>query len=463
MDETTVEHIIFENLINSDDFFRKTIPHLKEEYFETHEQRVLFSFIKKFSEKYNKAPTAKILKLMAKEYTKFSQDQYMEVDGFINTLNGKEDNLEWAVNRTEKFCKDRAVFNSIMSAINIIDGKDAEFNQDAIPALLQEALSVSFDKSVGHDYIENAESRFDFYNKKEDRIPFRLSYFNKITKGGIPRKTLNCALAGVNVGKSLFLCDFAAGALAAGHNVLYITLEMAEERIAERIDCNLMDIEIDRLYKLNKDRFVDGINDIKSKTHGKLVIKEYPTGGAHVGHFRSLLDELKLKRNFLPDVICIDYINICSSQKYKSNNFNSYFAIKAIAEELRGLMIDYNAVGMTATQLTRGGFNNTDFDMTDTSESFGLPATLDMLFGIIRTEDLDKMGQLMIKQLKSRYNDVNYYKKFLVGVDIKKFKLFDVEESMQGQLADAGTTDNDKPLFDKSSSKSGFIDDIKFD
>lgn len=457
----TIEQTIIENLINSESFFRAVIPHINEDYFDSRVEKTLLKFITAFSERHNKAPNQKILMLMSKEYTGFSQDEFSEAKTYIESLIGKEENQDWLIERTEKFCRDKAVYNSIMKAINIIDGKDDKLNKEAIPGILQDALSISFNKEVGHDYIDNAEERFAFYNSKEDRIPFRLSYFNKITKGGLPRKTLNCALAGVNVGKSLLLCDYAAGALSAGQNVLYITLEMAEEKIAERIDCNLMGVNIDDLYRMKHDPFMESIHSIEKKTHGKLIIKEYPTGAAHVGHFRALIDELKLKRNFTPDVICIDYVNICASQKYKSNNFNSYFAVKAIAEELRGLMIEYNCVGLTATQLTRGGYSDSDFDMTDVSESFGLAATLDMMFGIIRTEELDGMGQLMIKQLKSRYNDVNYYRKFLIGIDIKKFTLFDVEENQQGQLSDAGTTDSDVALFDKS--KSYNLNEINFD
>ena len=456
-----VENIILENLLHSEDYFRAVIPHLKEEYFDRREEQVLLKFIQAFGEKHNKAPTQRILSLMAKEYDKFTQEEYNNAKNIIDSLSGKEENHVWLLERTEKFCRDKAIYNGIMQSIQIIDGKNDKLNKEAIPSILQEALAISFDKSVGHDFFENAEERFEFYHHKEDRIPFTLSYFNKITKGGLPRKTLNCVLAGVNVGKSLFLCDYAASALKGGHNVLYITMEMAEEKIAERIDCNLLDLEIDQLYKMGHDDFLSGVKGIEAKTHGKLVVKEYPTGGAHVGHFRALLEELKLKRNFSPDVICIDYINICASLKYKSNNFNSYFAIKAIAEELRGLMVEYNCVGMTATQLTRTGYGDSDFDMTDTSESFGLPATLDFMFGLIRTEELDKMNQLMIKQLKSRYNDVNYFNKFLIGVEIRKFKLSDVEESQQS-FETVKRNEDDKPLFDKSQ-KSRNYEGISFD
>lgn len=457
----TVESIIFENLINSEEYFRKTIPHIEEDYFETRVEKTLIKFIKAFAEKHNKAPNQRILQLMVKEFPNFSQDEYSQANEFIDGLTGREENMEWLIERTEKFCQDKSLFNAIMQSIQIMDGKNSELSKDAIPSILRDALAISFDKSIGHDFFGDAESRYDFYHTKEDRVPFRLSYFNKVTKGGAPRKTLNCALAGINVGKSLFLCDYAAGALYQGYNVLYITLEMAEEKIGERIDCNLLDMTIDDLYRMKKDDFIGGLDGIRKKTHGRLFIQEYPTGGAHVGHFRALIEELKIKQNFVPDVICIDYINICASQKYKATNFNSYFAIKAIAEELRGLMVEYNAVGFTATQLTREGFGDSDFDMTDTSESFGLPATLDFYFGILRTEELDAMGQLMIKQLKSRYNDSNYYKKFLVGIDISKFKLFDVDESSQGSLDGAGKTDRDVQAYDRSSGKN--FDGIKFD
>jgi len=451
-----VESIILENLLTDEAYFRTVSPHLEEAYFNSKIEQTILKFIKAFAEKHNKAPNQRILNLMVKEFPGFTQEEYVDAKEYVDGLTGREENTDWLLERTEKFCKDRAVLNAISEAIQIIDSKDGKLNQEAIPGILQEALAISFDKSVGHDYFDDAESRYDFYHAKEDRIPFRLNLFNKITKGGVPRKTLNCVLAGINVGKSLFLCDTAAAALAQGYNVLYITLEMAEEKISERIDCNLLDYTIDELYRCKKDDFLTGVKGIETRTHGKLVVKEYPTGGAHVGHFRSLLEELKLKKNFKPDVICIDYINICASLKYKSSNYNSYFAIKAIAEELRGLMVEYNAVGWTATQLTRGGMSDTDVDMTDTSESFGLPATLDFMFAMLRTEELDAMGQLMIKQLKSRYNDPNYYKKFLIGIELSKFKLTNVDESQQGQLDGAGKTDADIPLFDKSKNNNDF-------
>lgn len=461
--EYKIEHIILENLIHNEQYFRYVFPHLKEEYFGEKIENILFKFISSFASKHNKTPTQKILHLLVREYKNFTQEEYIQAKEFVDSLSGKEENEEWLIERTEKFCKDKAFYNAVMTTIQAMDGNNKNLSIEAMPALMQEALAVSFDKSVGHDFFNDVESRFEFYHKKEDRLPFRLTYFNKVTKNGIPRKTLNGVLAGVNTGKSLFLCDIAACYLSQGYNVLYITMEMAQERIAERIDCNLLDVDIDNLNKLDKDDFLNGIHGLASKTHGRLIIKEYPTGGAHVGHFRALLEELKLKKNFLPDAICIDYINICASQKYKSSNYSSYFAIKAIAEELRGLMVEYNCVGWTATQLTRAGYSDSDFDMTSTSESFGLPATLDSLFGIIRTEELDKTNQLLIKQLKSRYNDVNYYNKFLIGVDIRKFKLFDVEESMQNTVSDQGKTDADIPLFDKSHKLTRNYEDINFD
>ncbi len=453
----SIESIVLENLIHNEDYFRAVIPHLKEEYFDSHVDKTLLKFITTFSEKHNKAPTQRILSLMVSEYGKLSQDEFEEATTKIAELSGKEENFDWLVDRTEKFCKDKAIYNGIMSAIQIIDGKDAKLNQEAIPSILQDALSISFDKSVGHDYYNDADSRYEFYHEKLDRIPFGLSLFNKITKGGLPKKTLSVLLAATGVGKSLFMCDHAAKSLAKGNNVLYITLEMAEERIAERIDCNLFDCTIHELEKMKKTDFMSKVDALKEKSMGKLIIKEYPTGGAHVGHFRALLEELKLKMNFAPDIIFIDYLNICSSQRYKTGgSHNSYTIIKGIAEEVRGLAIEYNVPIMSATQTTRGGANNSDVEITDTSESWGLPQTVDMLFALMRTEELDEMGQVMVKQLKSRFNDISYYRKFVIGVDILKFKFHDVEESQQGSFDQGGKTDKDIPLFDKSKQKHDF-------
>jgi len=434
------EQVILENLIHSDEYFRTVIPHISEDYFDSTVEKFLVKAIKTFSEKHHKAPNQKILSLMVGEYKKFSQDEFEAAKEYVNTLTGKEENHDWLVEHTEKFCRDKAVYNGIMDSIAILD--DEEGSNDSIPSILSDALNVSFDKSVGHDFFENAEERYDFYHAEEDRVPFRLDIFNKITKNGLPRKTLNCALAPTGVGKSLLLCDYAASALTLGYNVLYITLEMAEERISERIDCNILDVNINHLPRLTKSEFVSGINKIENKTKGRLIVKEFPTASAHVGHFRALIEELKLKKGFIPDVICIDYINICASEKYSSSNYSSYTAIKTIAEEMRGLMVQYNCVGFTATQTNRGGQGNSDIGIADVSESHGLSCTVDFLFAIIRTPELDENNQLMISQLKSRYNDPNYYRKFLVGVDIAKFKLFDVEDSAQN-LTDMGKTTTD--------------------
>lgn len=444
-----VERIIFENLLGDEQYIRKVIPFLQDEYFDSRVDKTVFGFIKEFFDEHNQPPNKKIIKLKIEDSDKLKNDEYHEALELVDSLGEADTNKDWVVQRTEKFCKDKALFNAITQSIKILDGNVEEYNRDAIPSLLQEALAIAFDKSVGHDYLTDIENRYDFYHLKQDRIPFHLDIFNKITKGGTPRKTLNCILAGTNTGKSLFLTDHAAGALAAGYNCLYITMEMAEERISERIDCNLMDVTIDDLYKMKRDDFVSKLSDIKNKTRGQLVVKEYPTGGAHVGHFRALLDELKQKRNFVPDVVYVDYLNICASQKYKSNNYNSYFAIKAIAEELRGLAVEYNFCCWTATQANRGGNNNSDIETTDTSESFGTVMTLDFLVAMIRTEELDNIGQLMCKQLKSRYNSTDYYRRFVIGVELAKFKLYDIDDPT-ADVSEAGRTDDDEPIFDKS-------------
>lgn len=444
-----VEKIILESLIGSEEYARIALPFLKDEYFDSRIDKTIFGEISGFFEKHGKLPTKRIIQLALDDNRELKQDEFNEAVAFVKSFDEAESNQDWLIERTEKFCKDKAIYNSIMTAISIMDGRNDKYNQDAIPSLLQDALGICFDKNVGHDFFEKAEDRFEFYHKKEDRIPFDLDMFNKITKGGLPRKTLSCALAGVNVGKSLFLCHHAASVLKQGFNVLYITMEMAEERIAERIDCNLIDVDLDALHGFSKDDYIERINRIENKTNGKLIVKEYPTGGAHVGHFRSLLEELKTKRGFTPDVIYVDYLNICASQKYKAGaSYNSYFAVKAIAEELRGLAVEYNVAMVTATQSTRAGVQDGDLEMTDVSESFGTAATMDFMFAIIRTEELDQMGKLMIKQLKSRFNDVGYYRKFVIGIDISKFKLYSVENATDS-VSGSGQTD-DKPKFDKS-------------
>jgi hypothetical protein len=370
---------------------------------------------------------------------------------FAKTLTNFEPNQEWLVTNTEKFCKDKAVYNAILKSIKIIDGGDKVHTQDAIPSILSEALSVCFDNHVGHDYIEDAQSRFEYYHRVEEKVSFDLDMFNKITKGGLSKKTLNIALAGTGVGKSLFMCHVSAGVLMQGKNVLYITMEMAEERIAERIDANLLNLTMDELKVIDKDIFDTRIEKIAKKTQGHLVVKEYPTASAHAGHFRALLEELKLKREFMPDIIMIDYLNICASQRLKMGaNVNSYTYVKTIAEELRGLAVEYNVPIMSATQTTRSGFTNSDPGLEDTSESFGLPATADFMFALVSNEELEQLNQIIVKQLKNRYNDPNYYKRFVIGIDRAKMKLYDVEVSAQNGLADVGTKDDDKPLFDKS-------------
>lgn len=435
-----IEKTILSNLIFNEDYMRKVFPFLKEEYFTEHNTKIIFKHISEFINKYNTLPNKDALEIAFHNDKSIPEDSFVEVMNYVNEFEKEDVNLEWAVNETEKYCKDRAVYNAIVTSISVLDGRDKVHSKDGIPSLLQEALGVCFDTSIGHDYIDDALSRYDFYNRVEDRIPFDLHYFNEITKNGLPRKTLNIALAGTGVGKSLFMCHVAAGCLKQNKNVLYITLEMAEERIAERIDANLMDIAIDQLKDIPRVMFENRVKKITDKTQGKLIIKEYPTASAHVGHFKALLNELSLKRNFKPDIIFIDYLNICSSARFKpSSNINSYTMVKSIAEELRGLAVEYNLPIVSATQTTRGGYGNTDVELTDTSESFGLPATADFMFALISTEDLEKMGQLMVKQLKNRYNDPSLHKRFLIGVDRAKMKLFDLEQAAQKNIHDPGT------------------------
>ena len=425
---------ILSHLINDEEYCRRVIPFLKKEYFE-HEHRVAFDLVVGFVTKHNKIPSGKILEL---ELIKVQapDDVLTRTQELITEMKVRTDiDIDYLITESEKWCKDRAVYNAIMDSIKIIDGKDPEQGDGAIPQILSDALGVSFDPNIGHDYIENSDERFEFYNTVENRIPFDLDYMNKITKGGLPNKTLNIAMAGTGVGKSLFMCHCAAANLELGKNVLYITMEMAEERIAERIDANLMDLPIQQLETLPKKVFDSKIEKIGKGSIGKLIVKEYPTGAAHTGHFRALLNELKLKKNFKPDIIYLDYLNICSSSRMKAGgSINSYTYIKSIAEELRGLAVEFNLPIMSATQTTRGGFSNTDVGLEDTSESFGLPATADLMFALISTEELEDLGQMMVKQLKNRYNDPTKYKRFVVGIDRARMKLYDVEESAQTDI-----------------------------
>ena len=419
---------VLSHLLNNEEYCRRVIPYLQKEYFEG-SHKVVFDLIVSFVATHNKLPTGRVLDIELQKVAA-PEDVLNQSSILINEINTKTDlDTDYLIKETEKWCKDRAVYLAIMDSIGIIDGKDKERTEGAIPEILSNALGVSFDQAIGHDYIDDSDSRFDFYNKTEERIPWDLDYFNKITKGGIPNKTLNVCLAGTGVGKSLFMCHNAASVLQQGKNVLYITMEMAEERIAERIDANLMDLPIQQLESLPKNVFSEKIQRIATGTIGKLLIKEYPTGAAHSGHFRALLNELKMKKKFAPDIIYVDYLNICSSSRMKAmgGSINSYTYIKAIAEELRGLAIEFNVPIMTATQTTRSGFSNTDVGLEDTSESFGLPATADLMFALIATEELDELTQVMVKQLKNRYNDPTKYKRFVIGIDRARMKLYDVE------------------------------------
>src|SRR6056300_2038641 len=427
---TNLEQTILRNLLTDEEYMRKVLPFIKPDYFQGI-YRILFREAGKFVAKYNKLPTSESFQIELDQSEKLSDEQHtVAVDILPQLFSSESIDEQWLLDTTEKWCQDRAIYNAIMESISIIDGKHEELTKGALPDLLSKALGVGFDLKVGHDYVENAEDRFQFYHTEEDRLPFDLEYFNTITKGGVPRKTLNIALAGTGVGKSLFMCHVAASSLVQGHNVLYITMEMAEERIAERIDANLLNVPIDQLDKISKDRFTTKVADISRKTTGSLIIKEYPTGSAHSGHFRGLLNELKLKREFVPDIIFIDYLNICASSRMKGMGgaINSYNYIKAIAEEIRGLAVEFDVPIVSATQTTRSGYSNSDVGLEDTSESFGLPATADLMFALISTEELEQMNQMMVKQLKNRYNDPTHHKRFVVGIDRAKMKLYDVEE-----------------------------------
>ena len=437
-----IEQTILRNLLHDEQYMRKVIPFIKPDYFQG-VYKTLFKEVGKYIGKYNKLPTQETLVI---ELETLNEEQYnMSMDIVPHLFTNEPIDENWLNDATEKWCQDRAIYNAVMESISIIDGKHESLTKNALPELLSKALGISFDTNVGHDYVENAEDRFEFYHTEEDRIPFDLDKFNKITKGGVPNKTLNIALAGTGVGKSLFMCHVAANALTQGKNVLYITMEMAEERIAERIDANLLNVPIDQLNNMSKDMFTRKVNNLAKKTNGKLIIKEYPTGSAHSGHFRALLNELKLKRQFEPDMIFVDYLNICASSRMKGmgGSINSYTYIKAIAEELLGLAVEFNVPIFSATQPTRSGFSNSDVGLEDTSESFGLPATADLMFALISTEELEKLGQFMVKQLKNRYNDPTVHKRFVIGVDRSKMRLHDVSENEQ-------TLQDDTPIFDNT-------------
>jgi len=440
-----IEKTILSHLLFNEAFARKTLPFLKEEYFHSQSDKVIYKLIDEYVKKYNSTPTKEVLHIELKNKEGLSDSTYKDSKSIIEDLSVENTEVQWLLDSTEKFCQEKAIYNAIMASIKILDDKTGTSSTGSIPTLLSDALGVSFDVSIGHDYFVNADDRFDFYHRKEEHIPFDIALLNSITKGGLVRKTLNIALAGTGVGKSLFMCHCASNNLTQGNNVLYITMEMAEEKIAERIDANLLDVTIDELTTLPKDMYDKKIARLKEKTVGKLVIKEYPTASAGSAHFRHLLNELRIKRNFVPDIIYIDYLNICSSSRIKSgSNVNSYTYIKAIAEELRGLAVEFNVPVVSATQTTRSGYGNSDVELTDTSESFGLPATADLMFALVSTEELEDRGQLMIKQLKNRYNDPTMHRRFVVGIDRAKMRLFDVDSSEQ-------TLQDDKPVFSKSS------------
>ena len=454
-----IEQVILENLVKDEQYVRKVIPFLKEPYFMNFEDNKIFTIIHDFVEKYNNPPTKQAIVLSLNEDTSLNEDSHKKCLEILDNLNGEKVDRQWLVDETEKFCKDKALYLAVMDSIQILDGKNKEQGRDALPEILSDALAVGFDTNIGHDWSEDAEKRYDFYHRLEEKVEFDLEMFNKITEGGLSNKTLNIALAGTGVGKSLFMCHMASSCIAKGKNVLYITLEMAEERIAERIDANLMNMPIMELKDLSKAMFDNRIKKINDKNEGRLIIKEYPTASAHTGHFRALINELKLKRNFFPDIIFLDYLNICTSARFRpGSQASTYVIIKSIAEELRGLAVEQNLPILSATQTTRAGFASSDISMTDTAESFGLPATADLMFAIISTEELEQMGQFMIKQLKNRYADPTRNKRFMIGVDRARMKLFDLDASAQQALTDANI---DVPVFEKAKQENKY-DDFKF-
>ena len=445
-----VEFLILRNLLYNEEYVRKVIPFIKSDYFDNRSQKIVYEEILKFVEQYNKPVTKEILCIETEKRQDITDGDYKEITQLISSLEEAPTEFDWLVSTTEKWCRDRAIYLALMESIQIADGQDEKKNRDAIPTILSDALAVSFDTHVGHDYLQDYEARYESYHKKEDKTEFDLEYFNKITKGGLPNKTLNIALAGTGVGKSLFMCHVAASALLNGKNVLYITLEMAEEKIAERIDANLLNVPIQEISDLPKMIYESKVTKLSEKTQGTLIIKEYPTASAHAGHFRGLLNELAIKKSFRPDIIFIDYLNICASSRYRGNlSVNSYSYIKAIAEELRGLAVEANVPIVSATQTTRSGYGSSDVELTDTSESFGLPATADFMFALISTDELEELGQIMVKQLKNRYNDPTVYKRFIVGIDRAKMRLYDCEQTAQTDMVDSGQeeeyTYEDKP------------------
>lgn len=444
-----IEKVILKSLLKNEGYARRTLPFLKEEYFTDETEKHLFKSVRDFMLTYNMAPTRDALEIEI-DTLPLREETFKAIKSAIKEIeaNTETPNQDWLVKNTEKFCQEKAVYNAIMQSIDIMQNKTNQNAKGSIPQLLSDALSVSFDPNIGHDYLEQSDDRFDYYHRVQERIPFDLDFFNKITKGGLPKKTLNIALAGTGVGKSLFMCHVAAACLSMGRNVLYITLELAEEEVAKRIDANLLNLSFDALMQLPKDDYQRKVNNIRTKTNGKLIVKEYPTAGASTIHFKALLNELNLKKSFRPDIIFVDYLNICSSARIKpGGGVNSYTYVKAIAEELRGLAVETEVPIVSATQTTRSGFVSSDVGLEDTSESFGLPATADFMFALISTEELQQLDQIMIKQLKNRYNDPTLNKRFVIGIDRSKMKLYDVESSAQVDIVDSGQKGNTKPKF----------------
>ena len=433
-----VETLILKNLLLTEEYPRIVLPFIKQEYFEDRTDQVIFDLTSKYFVKYSAVPTVEALTIEVGKITSLSDDQFKQITQTLESFDKETTELDWLVDTTEKWCQDRAIYLALMESIKIADGSDQKKDAGAIPSILSDALAVSFDNHIGHDYIDDYEERYESYHRVETKVPFDLDFFNKITKGGLPNKTLNIALAGTGVGKSLFMCHVASSVLLQGRNVLYITMEMAEEKIAERIDANLLNVDIQQLAQLPKMMFENKITALSKKTQGKLIVKEYPTASAHAGHFRALLNDLALKKAFRPEIIFIDYLNICTSQRFRNASVNSYTMVKSIAEELRGLAVEFNVPLVSATQTTRSGYGSSDVDLTDTSESFGLPATADLMFALISTEELEEQNQIMVKQLKNRYYDPTLNKRFVVGIDRAKMRLYNVEQEAQNNIMDSG-------------------------
>jgi replicative DNA helicase len=455
-----IETTILRNLVFNEEYSRKVIPFIEPDYFEQRTEKIIFEEITQFIVKYGNAITIEALAIELENRTDLSEMEVKETREITSSLTDAPADNNWLEDTTEKWCRDRAIYLALMESIGIADGQDEKKTRDAIPSILSDALAVSFDNHIGHNYLEDYRERYEFYHQKENRIPFDLEYFNKITKGGLVNKSLNIALAGTGVGKSLFMCHVASSVLLQGSNVLYITMEMAEEKIAERIDANLLNVPIQDLVDIPKSSFENKVNNLTKKTQGQLIIKEYPTASAHSGHFKALLNELALKKSFKPDIIFVDYLNICASSRYKgSANINSYTLVKSIAEELRGLAVEAEVPIVSATQTTRSGYGSSDVDLTDTSESFGLPATADLMFALISTEELEQLGQIMVKQLKNRYNDISVFKRFVIGIDRAKMRLYDCEQTAQEDILDSGQ--EEQYNYDEQKPKKSF-DGFKF-